>query len=115
MAGTIIPYDQAKETNDKLNALEPPITYAEQARLAYAVTSYANPQGATKDERDYYSVWADCEFSQNCKNLGDMMLGYPGSWAQMVRNEYNAWMQSHQKAAQYGLPEGMTWYFVDED
>lgn len=104
-----IPIDQAQAITAKLNALNPPITQSEQAKVAVAVTATAIPD--LTQPANYYAVWQDCGFSQNCKTLGDMQNGY-GSWGEMVRNEYDAWMARHEPASQYGLPEGLTWYYV---
>ena len=112
MAGTYISLDRAQEITAQINALQPPISYAEQARVAYAATP-ATTNEQPGGERDYYAVWKDCGFSQNCKLAGDSMTGYPGSWAEMMKNEYDAWMAHHEPASQYGLPEGLTWVFVE--
>ena len=108
---TYISLDQAKGTTAKINALEPPITATEQAKVAYAATT-ATSNVTAEGNRDYYAVWEKCGFNQNCKNAGDMMAAY-GNWAEMMRNEYKTYTAGHQPASQWGLPEGITWIYVE--
>ena len=105
-----IPVDEARNITDTLNSLDPPIVSSEQAKVAVAVTAAAIPD--LSQPANYYAVWQKDGFSQNCKTLGDMQRGY-GNWAQMVRNEYAEWNKNHEPASQWGLPEGLTWYYVE--
>lgn len=109
---TYIPQSQAEQIVDQINAMNPPCNWSEQAKLAYAETAASTNQGPN-GERDYYAVWKSNGFNQNCKNVGDMIAGYSGSWQEMIRNEYNAYVKSHQDASQWGLPEGVTWTYVE--
>ena len=108
---TLIPIEDARKVTASINALSPPIVpWGEMAKTAVAVTPEFQPD--LSKPQNYYAVWKEDGFSQCCKNVGDSQIGYPGSWDQMIRNEYKAWAAHHEPASQYSLPEGLTWFFV---
>lgn len=109
---TYIPLDQAQAVVVTINALEPPISPTESAKVAYATTP-ATENVEPDGDRDYYAVWPDCGFSQNCATVQQRIDAKIGDWAAGMRQEYADYMRGHEPASQYGLPEGVEWTYVE--
>jgi|SRR5215831_3001514 len=102
---------------DSINALQPPISsWGELCELAIQVTPYVVPDLAKPAL--YCAVWREEGFSQVCKLVADDQAGYGAdpaagnNWDDRMRNEWKAWHDNHQPAAQYGLPSGFVWFYV---
>lgn len=109
---TYIPQTDAQAVVDQINQFNPPITWTEPALLAYATTPYSENIGPN-GERDYYAVWKDCGFAQNCKNVADRVAGYGAASAEAgMRQEFADYTAGHNPAAP--LPEGVQWTFVKD-
>lgn len=109
---TLIPIDEAKAITASINAAQPMIVPSgAKAKTAVAVTPQFTPDLSIP--QNYYAVWQENGFCQCCKNVADSQIGYPGSWATFIRDEFKEYQKGHQPASQYGLPEGLTWFFVE--
>lgn len=108
---TLIPVEDARRITASINAVQPSIVPSgAQASTAVAVTPQHVPDLSVP--QNYYAVWKENGFCSCCKNVADSQIGYPGSWAEFIRDEYAEYAKSHEPASQYGLPEGLTWYYV---